>query len=132
MPTALCIGWWSRQTDRRGIFMAENGIAVTVLFSVKPEFSETFCGNLAMFVEDTASVPGFRDIEIVRSNDEAHHVTIFEHWDDLASLEKYVPWRTDRGANGPMQETRHTPTGTQDWPIGVENVSDGEGVGQRG
>src|SRR3546814_8169033 len=46
MPTTLCIGWWSRQTDSRGIFMAENGIAVPVLFSVKPEFSETFCGNL--------------------------------------------------------------------------------------
>src|SRR3546814_11845457 len=109
MPTALCIGWWSRQTDRRGIFMAENGIAVTVLFSVKPEFSETFCGNLAMFVEDTASVPGFRDIEIVRSNDAPHQVMIFEHSDDLASFEKYVTWRTDRGDMGPMIEMLNQP-----------------------
>src|SRR3546814_11617047 len=88
--SARCIGWWSRQTERRGIFMAENVIAVTVLFSVKPEFSETFCGNLAMFVEDTASVPGFRDIEIVRSNDAPHQVMIFErseeHTSELQSL----------------------------------------------
>src|SRR3546814_15848780 len=83
-----------------------------------------------MFVEDTASVPGFRDIEIVRSNDAPHQVMIFEHWDDLASFEKYVTWRTDRGDMGPMIEMLNQPPVTQIWPHRVVRRSEERRVGK--
>ena len=92
-----------------------NGIAASVLFSTKPECTQRFCDKLAMFVEDTARAPGFRDIEIVRSDQTLGQVLIFEHWDDLASFEKYVAWRTDRGDMGPMIEMLTQPPVTHIW-----------------
>lgn len=77
--------------------MSSYGIVVTVIFSLKEEYADSVCKQLGVMVEDTRLRPGFRDVEIVRQNENATKVFLFEHWDDKDSYQNYVTWRTERG-----------------------------------
>jgi len=74
-----------------------DGVMITVEFVFKPGTVDAFCATLPDMLKDTARRPGFRDIKVVRHNEDPNKVLFLETWDSEGHYNAYLAWRQERG-----------------------------------
>lgn len=74
-----------------------NGVIVTVNWIIKPEQVANFVATLEKMFHQTRLREGFRNIRLLRSDNDLNQFILIEEWDTAQNFQDYVAWRTGRG-----------------------------------
>src|SRR6201989_332774 len=94
------------------------GVAVTVIWDIKPEFAEAFVEALRGMFPQTKLRKGFRNIRLLRSGSDPNQFLLTEEWDQAVNFEDYAQFRTETGDTARLLAMAVAPPQLGVWPLG--------------
>jgi Antibiotic biosynthesis monooxygenase len=67
------------------------GVAVTVIWEIKPELAGTFVETLRRMFPETRLHKGFRNIRLLRSDADPNQFVLIEEWDEVQDFRLDLP-----------------------------------------
>lgn len=74
-----------------------DGITMTWVLDLKPEFADLFWTDVEAGVSGTRSFPGCRRAIMYRNQADTNRIMLTSEWDSYADYEKYSAWRRASG-----------------------------------
>lgn len=94
------------------------GVAVTVAWVIKPEFADAFVEALGGMFPTTRLHKGFRNIRLLRSNDDRNQFLLLEEWDEVQNFHAYARFRAETGDTAALLAMTASPPQLGVWALG--------------
>lgn len=91
------------------------GVVITLVLNLKPEFIDAFCDGIEEAAKATRTFAGFRDIIGRRNDADPNQVILIEHWDSVHHYKTYIAWRAETGFMDELDKKLSKPLQLEFW-----------------
>ena len=74
-----------------------DGVTATVVLEFKSGAADEHLKKMPAMLIETRNFQGFRDIRVLRHEDNPDRLILIEDWDSITDYRAYVAWRTEQG-----------------------------------